>query len=40
MEEIDPIAPALDWQYAFTTFHCFMKGFLFLGGITFYAHAP
>ena len=22
-EEIDPIAPALHWQYAFTAFHCF-----------------
>ena len=23
IEEIDPIAPALDWQYAFNAFHCF-----------------
>ena len=39
-EEIDPIAPALDWQYTLPLFIVFMKGFLFLEGITFHAHAP
>ena len=41
-EEIDRIAPAFDWQYTFTAFHCFHKRFffIFLEGITFHAHAP
>ena len=32
-EEIDPIAPALDWQYAFTAFHCFHER-VFISGRT------